>query len=392
MSRGASRGHDVGIIGAGVHGASAAFHLASQGVRVVVVEQGEVAGGPTGRSSAVCRAYYTNPFLARVARDSLDMLARFAELTGGHDAGHVVTGGLFLHGPEDEEAVRTTAVALDAIGTRTEVLDADALAERFPRFARDGIAVAAYEHGAGHADPSATTTGLLARARERGATLHLRMRVVGIDRPDGGLPVRLDLADGRTLEVDRLLIAAGPWTAPLAAQVGASLPLTVERHIVATFGWGSAEPIGPVFADVGKGYYAKPERAGGFLVGPLTPEPTIASPDDLEERVTDAEVTALAAKVVARVPSLDAIEPRGGWASLYDVSPDWQPVIGEVAPGVFVDAGTSGHGFKLAPALGLEVARMVLGDPDPGLAQFSHSRFAAGAALDAGWGEARILG
>jgi glycine/D-amino acid oxidase-like deaminating enzyme len=189
-----------------------------------------------------------------------------------------------------------------------------------------------------------------------------------------------------------IFLAAALLSAPLAAQVGARLPLTVERHIVATFGWGSAEPIGPVFADVGQGYYAKPERAGGLLVGPLTPEPTIASPDDLDERVTDAEVTTLAAKVVARVPSLDVIAPRGGWASLYDVSPDWQPVIGEVAPGVFVDAGTSGHGFKLAPALGLEVARMVMGAPDPGLAAFSPERFATGGALDAGWGQARILG
>jgi glycine/D-amino acid oxidase-like deaminating enzyme len=69
------------------------------------------------------------------------------------------------------------------------------------------------------------------------------------------------------------------------------------------------------------------------------------------------------------------------------------PVIGEEAPGVFVDAGTSGHGFKLAPALGAHVADLVLGDAvDPRLEAFGASRFGSGATLAAGYGEARILG
>ena len=84
---------------------------------------------------------------------------------------------------------------------------------------------------------------------------------------------------------------------------------------------------------------------------------------------------------------------QGGWASLYDVSPDWQPVIGAIAPGIFVDAGTSGHGFKLAPALGAHVADLVMGRRvDPGLEAFSPARFETGHGLDAGFGEVRILG
>ena len=73
---------DVGIVGAGVHGASAAFHLASRGLSVVIFERWTPAGGPTGRSSAVCRAYYTNTFLAAAARDSIAMMERFQEITG----------------------------------------------------------------------------------------------------------------------------------------------------------------------------------------------------------------------------------------------------------------------------------------------------------------------
>jgi sarcosine oxidase subunit beta len=127
-------------------------------------------------------------------------------------------------------------------------------------------------------------------------------------------------------------------------------------------------------------------------MGPLHPEPNV-DPDDFDEHVGTSEAERLGAGVVRRAPTLRHATARGGWASLYDVSPDWQPVIGEIAPGVFVDAGTSGHGFKLAPALGAHIADLLTGgEADPGLDQFHPHRFEQAGALDAGFGEARILG
>ncbi len=382
---------DVGIIGGGVHGASAAFHLRDRDVSTVVFERGDVAGGPTGRSSAVCRAYYTNLFLARVARESLDLLGRFDEVTGGHDAGYHRTGGLFLHGPEDVEEVRRAADALTAIGTVTEALTVEQLADRFPAFDLTGVGIGGWEQGAGYADPVLTTQGLMAAARERGVDFRRHTEVVRLQhRGSNGTVVHLH--DGSSVTVGRLLIAAGPWSGPLADQVGATLPLTVERHVVATYGWGPTQPIEHVFADIVQGYYAKPEPSDHFIVGPLTPSPTISNPDGIDGRLRDEESEHLAARVITRIPGLEEIQPRGGWASLYDVSPDWQPVIGEIADGVYVDAGTSGHGFKLAPGLGRYVADLVLGSPDPALEPFGPQRFTAGDGLAAGWGDARILG
>lgn len=383
---------DVGIIGGGVHGASAAFHLAGRGVSSVVLERGEAAGGPTGRSSAVCRAYYTNPFLARVARSSLDMLASFADHTGGRDAGFHRTGALFLHGPDDLPSVHEASVTMRAVGTAIEVLDAAAMWERFPRLNRDDLGCGAFEPDAGYADPVDTTVGLLARARELGVDVRLRTSVERIAHRGDDRGIDLHLGDGQVVTVGKLLIAAGPWTGALAAQLGVTLPLTIERHVVSTCSWGASDRLGFAFADVRKGYYARPELGGKLLIGPLTPEPTVDDPDEFDETLHEHEAVALLRKVVERVPSLDGLQPRGGWASLYDVSPDWQPVIGEIADGVYVDAGTSGHGFKLAPALGGYVADLVLGEPDPGLAAFSPARFADGVGLAAGYGDARILG
>lgn len=379
---------DVAVIGAGIHGASVAFHLASRGVSTVVIERTAPAGGPTGRSSAICRAYYTNAFLAAVARDSIAMFRDFEKHTG-RDAGFRETGLLVLHPPEDEPTVREVVPRLNEQGISTELLTPDEVRAAWPAFDLEGIAVAAFERDAGHADPVLSTQGLLERARELGAQSRMQTRVIGIGRDGGAWRVSND--DGSFVTADAVLVAAGPWTKPLAAQVGADLPLTVERHIVATFAWGGG-PHMPAHGDLPNGYYFRPEGEELFLVGPLHPEATV-DPDAFSERVRSEETSDLGSRVVRRVPGLQQATSRGGWASLYDVSPDWQPVIGEIAEGVFVDAGTSGHGFKLAPALGRHLADLVTGaEVDPGLEQFHPRRFSEELALQAGYGDARILG
>lgn len=139
---------DVGIVGAGVHGASAAFHLASRGLSVVIFERWTPAGGPTGRSSAVCRAYYTNTFLAAAARDRMAMMARFQEITGV-DAGYRSTGMLFLHPPEDAIDVETSAGPLNQLGIATALFDPGRFVQAYPSFDGHGIGVVALERDAG---------------------------------------------------------------------------------------------------------------------------------------------------------------------------------------------------------------------------------------------------
>jgi glycine/D-amino acid oxidase-like deaminating enzyme len=380
---------DVGIVGAGVHGASAAFHLSSRGASVVIFERDVPAGGPTGASSAICRAYYTNPFLAAAARDSIRMLRDSAELTGV-DAGFRRTGLLFLHPPEDEDDVRAAVDRLNGLGIATDLLDGDALAVAYPMFDRNGIGVGAFERDAGYADPHAATDGLFRRAVAQGAVARLGHPVVSILEEPAGVSVTT--GDGTRTSCGRVLIAAGPWSKGLAALVGADLPLTVERHVVATFRWAGVEPA-PAHGDLVGGYYFRPEGDDLYLVGSVHPAPE-ADPEAYDREIREGEIRGLAEAVVRRVPHLAASESHGGWASLYDVSPDWQPMIGEVAPNVFVDAGTSGHGFKLAPALGKHVADLVTDAPElaPGLAEFDPFRFERGGGLRAGYGAARILG
>ncbi|MEV4418973.1 FAD-dependent oxidoreductase [Patulibacter sp. NPDC049589] len=385
--------HTVGIIGAGAHGATAAYHLARRGIDVVVFERGTPASGPTGRASGVVRSYYTNRFLAEVARESTRILADFDARVGGR-SGYVRTGGLVLHGPGDADDVRATSEGLTAAGVEHEVLDRDRLEADHPGLVLDDVGIGVWEHHAGYAAPHATTVSYAARAADLGATFRTGTAVVAI--AEDADAVRVTLADGTVHAVERLLVAAGPWTRPLLLQVGVDLPLTAERHVVAALRHepaAIATALDHVLLDVVNGYYSRPSGPGEFLLGPLAP--TVPSdPDVLDAEIHDDEHEWLATRAARRAPARASARRGAGWASLYDVSPDWQPVIGAVSERIVVDAGTSGHGFKLSPVLGDHVAGLLAGeDPDPRLRAFSPDRFAtATGALSGGFGAARILG
>lgn len=376
---------DVAIVGGGVHGAAAAYHLSQRGCSVVLLERSYPADGPTGLSTAVCRAYYTNEFLAEVAADSLAFFARFGALTGG-DAGFHRCGALYLHSLAD--AVAATVALLRGHGHGISLVDAATARDLVPGADVTGTGLAVWEPEAGYADPVGTTRGLLDQAARRGVRCRTRTRVTRLHQQAGHWS--LEVADGPPVAASRVLVAAGPWTGQLLATAGVSLPLTAQRHTVATIRPPAGGELRCVVADLVGSVYLKPEgRAvcvGGLLDGP------VVNPDDPVAGLSGEEQQRLLAPVVRRLPGYADVPCTGGWASLYDVSPDWQPVIGEVADGLFVDAGTSGHGFKLAPALGAHVATLVLGEQhDPRLAQFHPSRFARGERLDAGFGDARIL-
>ncbi|GLL02177.1 NAD(P)/FAD-dependent oxidoreductase [Dactylosporangium matsuzakiense] len=288
--------------------------------------------------------------------------------------------------------MHATATGLADAGISHAVLTPADLAARFTGLDLEGTAVGVWEEHAGYADPHRTALGYAAAATRYGATLleHTPVREI----TDDGRTVRVVTGDGTRHEVGRLLVAAGPWTGPLLAQIGVTLPLTAERHVVAGLRHAPGDvpfAVPHVLIDIQHGYYSRPAGADRFLLGPLAPT-AATDPDDFATAITTAEFDWLAARAAQRTPVRGRATADRSWASLYDVSPDWQPVTGPVSERVYVDAGTSGHGFKLAPVWGEHVARLLLGEPDPRLDQFSPGRFAAGARLASGYGAARILG
>lgn len=369
---------DVVVIGAGVNGAATAYYLVQKGARsVIVVERGGVAGGTTGQSSSIVRQHYSHEVTAKMALDSLRFFQRFDELTGGH--AEFKTVGAVIASPQETLAtVCEVAEMHQRIGIRTEMVSLDRLRALEPDMRTDDLAGAAWEPDAGYADPVGTAAGLLGWATAHGATAWLHTAVERLLIEDGRV-VGVATGKGR-IATERVVLAAGPWVGPLAREAGTSLPVEPSRHPVLVFKRRErSRPEHIVFDLVGR-MYLRPEGSDLILVGSLdiAHGGEDADPDHFNGQATFAETADWAALLLDRYPSYEDVEARRGWAGIYDASPDWHHVIGELptAHGCFVVCGTSGHGFKLGPACGDIMSDLALGRaPAYDLTDFAIERF-----------------
>ncbi len=375
---------DFVVVGGGCVGASVAFHLAARRAgRVLLVERGRVGSGPTARTVGIVRMHYSHEPLVELARRSLERFVRFEELTG-RSADFTRTGFLLL-APASELAGLAENVALEQrLGVRAELLAPEDVARLEPRLDLQGIAGAVYEPDAGYADGYATAAGFVGAARELGAEVWEGVAVEAVEVA-GGRVTGVRTSAGR-VACGRVVVAAGVWTARLLQPLGVEVPVVASREQVvhleppASFG-----QLRVVLEDLALGFYARPEAGGTALAGVLEEEPEeVVDPDRFNEGVDWAFVERVGGLWSTRYPGAADARVRGGYASIYDVTPDWQPVLGPVdgVEGLFVAAGFSGHGFKLSPALGEELARWVAGDPPTvELGMFSLRRFSEGKLL-----------
>jgi len=374
----------VVVIGAGVNGAATAFSLVEKGVRdVLLIERGGIASGPTGASSALVRQHYGHEVTARMALDSLKFFQRFDEVTGGH--AEFKTCGMVIVAPEVAlPAVRACVEMQQRIGIRTNMIDVEELRRLEPDVMVDDLAGAAWEPDAGYADPVGTTTGFVHWATQHGATAWLN---TAVDRlvTEGDRIVGVETSRGR-VSTDRVILAAGPWTASLARSAATSLPIRASRHPVLVYKRPDGSRPRHILFDIGQRMYLRPEGSDLILVGSLDIDhaENEADPDDFERQPNFEEISEWGQMLLTRYPSFNDVETRRGWCGIYEFTPDWHHIMDELptARGCFVVCGTSGHGFKLGPACGDIMSDLVLGrTPKYDLTDFRHDRFAKGHAI-----------
>jgi sarcosine oxidase, subunit beta len=381
---------DVVVVGAGIAGSSLAFHLASHGTGVTLVEKRFPAAGPSGRSSALLHLFYLEPELSQLAARGIDILRRMPEITG-YPSDYREVGMLWVAGASAADNYSAAATRIrDKENGVISLLSLSEFEEIAPGFTADGIEVAIYEPHSGYADPASATTALAKRAGELGATSRMNTRMKRIIL-DAGRAVGIETETGERLFADRVVLAAGPWTRPYLRDVGIDLPLFVERHIIAVLDApGTARDLLPFcWCDDVFMNYGRPEGedlllfgtwAGGGTGTRNTEAPeadAIFDPDKYKEDGSTEESSDILRYVAPRIPRMANLGVRRGYAGLYDMSPDDLPVIGPV-PGIdnlYVIAGSSGHGFKLGPAVGEAVAQLIETGKSPLIAPFSPQRF-----------------
>jgi glycine/D-amino acid oxidase-like deaminating enzyme len=377
-----SQSFDAVVIGAGVNGAATAYHLTRKGMRdVLVVEKGTLACGPTGASSAVVRQHYGHEVTARMAKDSLAFFQNFEELTGGGHA-EFKTCGVVVVGSEDKlGTVRDVVAMQQRVGIRTRMVDRDEILELEPDMYMEDVGGGAWEPDAGYADAVGTTAGLMSAALERGAKVFYDTAVLE-------LIVENDVIKGvetsrGTVKAGAVIVAAGPWTQGLVRPLGVELPIRSSRHPVLVYGHPSGRRPEHILFDLNQIMYSRPEGADMTLVGTLdiAHSQDDANPDDFDRQPTLDEIGEWGQMLMTRFPEYTDIETRRGWCGIYEYSPDWHHVIDELPQvrGCWVIGGTSGHGFKLGPAVGDIVSDLVLGQkPRYDVGDFSLARFESG--------------
>ncbi len=375
---------DVIVIGAGVQGASLAFHLASRGASVVVVERSVVAAGATGRSSGLVRVYYDLLAEARLAWQSQAWFREWGERVGG-DCGFTVTGFLWIEPAEHEERVRANSASHRAMGVASTVVDADE-ARRLAPGLEIGDEVAAYEPHSGYADPSMTATGFMAAAKARGARLVQGAEVTAIHAA-GGRVSGLDTTKG-SFDAPVIVNAAGGWARRVGDLAGMDLPLRVWRHDTGYLGIPAsvARPI-PVVIDLANRMYFRPEGTEMVLVGLEDDNQIGGSPDRDTADARDDFRDRAAERIIRRVPGLIDGTFRTAHSGQDGLTPDQRPLLGSAGPagpvGFYLDCGHSGTGFKTAPAVGLGMAELLLDGAATSvdIAPFSYERYAEGRLL-----------
>ena len=350
---------DIVIIGAGVQGASLAFHLAKAGARPVVLDRPGVTNA-TGRSSGLVRMHYDLPENAALAFRSFRVFRDWGEIVGG-ECGFTRTGFLQLVPPELAGHLRANVRMQAGLGIPTLLVDAEDVARLAPEMVVDDIEHAAYEPESGYADPAGAAAALLTATRELGGTVRQTAcaeavltqgdRVVGVRTSEGDIGA------------DDLVLAAGAWSAQLAAGVGLTLPIRSWVHdtayVVRPAGFG---PV-PAFIDFGRAMYARPEGRHLILVGLEDDNPVRDTPDEVH-RGADGFTDRAVERITGRLPGLAEGGLHSANYGVDGITPDQQPIIGPAGPigpeGLWLDCGFSGTGFKTAPAVGESLARMIL--------------------------------
>ncbi len=371
---------DVVIIGGGCTGTSTAFQLARRGVKVILVERDTVGSGPTAKSIGIIRLHYSYESLIRLAARSLELFGHFEYLTGGV-ADFSRTGFLLLASPAQLPSLRANIELQRSLGVRTSILSSQEVKALEPTLRIDDIGGAAYEPESGYADGYATSASFAAAARRHGAAIWETVpadRIVVTSQRVRGVQTSRGLVQTSTV-----LVAAGPWTPQLFGPLGIEIPIQGTRQQVVQLAPSEAAgQIKIVCEDMVQNFYVRPEAGGTVLAGVLDDEPEEVVPPDEFNHGADFDFIERVGRLWQhRYPTLGDAHVRGGYASLYDVTPDWQPVLGAVdqVAGLYVAAGFSGHGFKLSPALGEVLAAILCGDsPAIDVGMFHLARFAAG--------------
>lgn len=371
---------EVVIIGGGISGCATAYYLAKLGVTdIVVIEKDFLASGSTGRCGAGVRQQWGLKMNVLLSKESIKAYETLnEELDTGLDIEFKQEGYLMLAYTEKMVEQYKKNVALQkALGIEVELITSEEAREIVPYLNTEGLLAATFCPTDGHINPFITTNSYAEAARRLGVRILTFTEVTGIDVEKGRV-VAVETTKGKIF-TNKVLNAAGGYSREVAAMAGVKLPTHPERHQILVT--EAVAPVqGPMVISLHHGIYCQQAPHGSFIMG-------FGDPNELKEHVITSTwhfLEEMAAKILPLLPPLAELRVVRQWAGLYNMSPDAQPILGEVPQlqGFYNAVGFSGHGFMLGPVTGRLMAELISGrQPHMDISPLSLERFEKGELL-----------
>jgi sarcosine oxidase len=355
--------YDAAVIGLGGMGAAALAHLSARGVRAVGIERFErlhERGSSTGQTRIIRKAYFENPAYVPLLLRAYELWRELEASTGSTLLDLV--GVLFAGAPE-AEGVAGTLRSARRYDLPVDVLDAGAIAKRFPGTQPRAGEIGVYERDGGIIFPEAAIAAHLDAAAARGATMRFSTRVTGWNKHDGAH--RIALEDGSAIEASRLIVCGGAWSGALLADL--ALPLRVQRNVQV---WFTPTNAGYERGGFPAYFVERPELPAplygfpafaGTLKAALHRYGPFVDPDRLDRRITDDDVTAVGNALDGWMEGAAGGYARGRVCT-YTLTPDGNFVLDRHPSdaSITIACGFSGHGFKFCSVVGEIAAELAL--------------------------------
>ena len=367
---------DVVIVGGGVMGTSAAFHLAEAGVSVLLCEKNELASGSTSKAAGGVRANFSDEFNVALGSRSLELFANF-HTRPGYEIDLHRTGYLFaLTKQTDVDLFEKSTKIHNQFNVESRMLTPSEAGKISPLLNTSDLLAASFTPNDGHCTPEAVVLGYAGGAKKLGATVLTNIEVTGIKLQSSEITSVVTTAG--EVKTGCVINCAGAWSPQIGSMVGLDLPVSpFKRELVIT------EALGDSYADLPRNMpmtidYATSlywHREGkGLLMG--FSDKSIEPGFDLKRDPQFLEK--LGAIAMVRAPRLMDLGIGKGWAGLYEVTPDHNAILGEFKKisRFFYATGFSGHGFLQGPAIG-EILRDLYLNKEPfvKIDQLSADRF-----------------
>lgn len=349
------------IIGGGIIGLSAAYHLSKRGLEVMVLEKKFPGSGSTTRCIGGIRQQFSTEASIKLMQESVKQFQKMEE-DFGFSVEFYQGGYLFLaYSQENLESFNKVVQLQKSLGLDVRILSVSECLEIVPCLNRDNLLGGVYSPDDGQAYPFKVIEGYIQEITRRKSKIWSFVEVTDILTENDSVK-GVGLNNGDKLYSDIVLNAAGPWAREIGGMVGINLPIAPEKH-EAFITDRMDRLFNTMIVDYRlDGCYFQ-QLVNGQVIGCYTPIPNQPGTGVDSSREFLIEMSR---RTIRLIPELKKAKVLRHWGGSYSMTPDGSPIVDKSdISGFYIAAGMCGHGFMFSPAIGKFISEIIVDNRYP---------------------------